>query len=328
MGVDRSHASLRAYREPMGLREIVDAAMEMTVVPSFTKLGYGARRRLFGWEDLGARRLDGEIVAVTGASSGLGLATSKQLATLGARIALLVRDVAKGERAMGELSGAGHAVVACDLTDPASVRAAAAHVRGMTEQLRALVHNAGFLTAEYGTTPGGRERTFATMVLGPHLLSRELLPVLGAGSRVIWVASGGMYTQKLDVDDVEMGPDDYRGSVAYARAKRAQVVLAKEWAGRLRDTGVAVHAMHPGWADTPGLHEGLPTFTKLIGPLLRDVDEGADTIVWLIAAEEGATSTGSFWHDRAARPTEKLPGTATSDEEQARLWNLVERLTA
>lgn len=310
------------------LRRIVDTAMEVTVVPSFTKLGYAARRRLFAWDDLSAMRLDGEVVAVTGASSGLGLATARQLAGMGARIVLLVRDVAKGSAAALDLAGDGHLVVACDLTVPASIRRAASEIRGATDRLRALVHNAGFLTAEYGTTADGRERTFATMVLGPHLLTRELLPVLGPGSRVIWVASGGMYTQKLDVDDVEMGPEDYRGSVAYARAKRAQVVLTKEWAGRLRDRGIAVHAMHPGWADTPGLHEGLPTFTKLIGPLLRDVDEGADTVVWLVAADEPARTTGLFWHDRRPRATEKIPGTGTEDAEQGRLWTFVEGLTA
>ena len=267
-------------------------------------------------------------MAITGASSGLGLATAERLSSMGARILLLVRDVAKGERAMQGLAGEGHAVVRCDLTDPVSVREAAGQVRSLAPELHALVHNAGFLTATYGATPEGRERTFATMVLGPHLLTRELLPALGAGSRVIWVASGGMYTQKLDVDDVEMGPDDYRGSVAYARAKRAQVVLTKEWAGRLRDRGIAVHAMHPGWADTPGLHEGLPTFTKLIGPLLRDVDEGADTVVWLVAADEPARTTGLFWHDRRPRATEKIPGTGTDDAEQGRLWTFVEGLTA
>ncbi len=316
-----------AYRGSV-LRKIVDTAMEITVVPSFTKLGYAARRRLFAWEDLSAVHLDGEVVAITGASSGLGFATARRLAGMGARIVLLVRDEAKGTVAVQDLAGDGHLVVTCDLVDPGSVRAAAGEVRQATDRLRALVHNAGFLTAEYGTTPDGRERTFATMVLGPHLLTRELLPVLGAGSRVIWVASGGMYTQKLDVDDVEMGPDDYRGSVAYARAKRAQVVLTKEWAGRLRDRGIAVHAMHPGWADTPGLHEGLPTFTKLIGPLLRDVDEGADTVVWLVAADEPARTTGLFWHDRRPRATEKIPGTGTDDAEQGRLWTFVEGLTA
>lgn len=312
----------------MGLRGIVDDVIEIAVVPSFTKLGYAARRRLFGWEDLDAIRLEGDAVAITGASSGLGLAAAGRLAAMGARILLLVRDVEKGQRAMAGFAGQGHRVVACDLTDPASVRTAAAEVRALSPALRAVVHNAGFLTDEYGATAEGRERTFATMVLGPHLLTRELLPALGTGSRVVWVASGGMYTQKLDVDDVEMGPEDYRGSVAYARAKRAQVVLASGWAERLRDRGVAVHAMHPGWADTPGLHEGLPTFTKVIGPLLRDVEQGADTVVWLVAADEGATTTGLFWHDRRPRPTEKIPGTGTAPEEGARLWALVEGLTA
>jgi NAD(P)-dependent dehydrogenase (short-subunit alcohol dehydrogenase family) len=137
-----------------------------------------------------------------------------------------------------------------------------------------------------------------------------------------------MYTQALDLDTLEMGPEDYRGSVAYAKAKRAQVVLSQEWARRLRDRRIAVHAMHPGWADTPGIHEGLPTFSRLIGPVLRDETEGADTIVWLAAADEPGRVTGRFWLDRRPRPTEKLPGTATSEGDAEALWEMVEGLTA
>src|SRR6185436_5880830 len=73
-------------------------------------------------------------------------------------------------------------------------------------------------------------------------------------------------------------PDGYDGTKAYARCKRAQVVLAEEWTRDLLGTDIAVNAMHPGWADTPGLRASLPGFSRVVGPLLRTPEEGADTI--------------------------------------------------
>jgi dehydrogenase/reductase SDR family member 12 len=314
------------------LRRLVDDAMEFLVIPSFTRIGYSTRRRLYGWEPVSTHRVDGRCIAITGATSGLGLTTARTLADLGASLLLIVRNPDKGERVRTELTASGAAgsieVVECDLSDLVSVRRAATQITGRTDRIDALIHNAGFLSPTYGVTLEGHEQTFATMVLGPHLLTREVLPSLGRGSRVIWVSSGGMYARGLNVDEVESRPEGYGGAAAYAKAKRAQVVLAQEWARRLRDRRIAVHAMHPGWTDTPGIHEGLPTFSKVIGPLLRDADQGADTLVWLAAAPAAATTTGLFWHDRRARPTEKLPGTGTDERERARLWKLVEQMTS
>jgi NAD(P)-dependent dehydrogenase (short-subunit alcohol dehydrogenase family) len=179
----------------------------------------------------------------------------------------------------------------------------------------------------------GYEMTFATMVLGPFVLTNGLAPLLertaaGAGrTRVINVASGGMYLQGLHLDDLEMERERYHGSVAYSRAKRAQVVLTGLWARRWRDLGIVVHAMHPGWADTPGLEEGLPRFRRLIRARLRTPEEGADTIVWLAASDEAVRSTGRFWLDRRPRPTETIPGTAVDADQARRLWEACERLT-
>jgi NAD(P)-dependent dehydrogenase (short-subunit alcohol dehydrogenase family) len=111
--------------------------------------------------------------------------------------------------------------------------------------------------------------------------------------------------------------------VAYARAKRAQVTLAELWAERLAPAGVAVHAMHPGWADTPGVERSLPTFRKVLGPLLRTAAEGADTLVWL-AVDPAAVAgpSGRFWLDRRPRPVHRLAATRRADTpaERARLW--------
>jgi NAD(P)-dependent dehydrogenase (short-subunit alcohol dehydrogenase family) len=145
---------------------------------------------------------------------------------------------------------------------------------------------------------------------------------------VINVSSGGMYTQGLHLDDLQMETGPYRGSVAYARAKRAQVVLTERWARRWRDRGIVVHAMHPGWADTPGIAAGLPRFGALIGSRLRSPDEGADTIVWLAASPEAIRSTGRFWLDRRPRSIVRLPGTAVTAPDAERLWDACVRLTA
>ena len=145
---------------------------------------------------------------------------------------------------------------------------------------------------------------------------------------IVTVSSGGMYTQRFDLDHLVVGPDGYRGTTAYARAKRAQVVLSHEWARRWGGDGVASYAMHPGWVDTPGLHSGLPGFTRL-GPLLRDPAQGADTAVWLAAGgarepgDGGAPRLEGFFLDRRPRSEYHVPWTRTgvgSAEEGARLW--------
>ena len=138
--------------------------------------------------------------------------------------------------------------------------------------------------ADYRTAADGTELTLSTHVVAPFRLSLLLSPLLFATPLpvIVTVSSGGMYTQRFDLDDLELTPDDYRGVTAYARAKRAQVVLAHEWDRRWRPEGVASYAMHPGWVRTPGLTASLPAIARL-GPLLRTPCEGADTAAWLVA---------------------------------------------
>ena len=116
--------------------------------------------------------------------------------------------------------------------------------------------------------------------------------------------------------------------MAYARAKRAQVVLTRLWARGLRGTNVVAHAVHPGWADTPGIAASLPRFRRVMGPFLRTPEQGADTIVWLAAAPEPARSSGLLWLDRRPRPFDRLPGTRVSAEEASGLWEACVRMTA
>jgi dehydrogenase/reductase SDR family protein 12 len=315
--------------EVLDVKRMVDGAMEFAVVPSFTEVGYRARRRLFDWQELADLRMDGRVVVLTGATSGLGLATARLLAGMGARMRLVVRDRGKGERLAEELGGEA-AVVVADLSDLVSVRGAVDELIRTEERIDVLINNAGALLPGRQRTADGHEMTFATMVLGPFVLTNGLVPLLERSDRgrVINVASGGMYLERLHLDDLMMEREPYRGSVAYARAKRAQVLLTQDWAAQLRDRGIVVHAMHPGWADTPGVEASLPTFRRILGPFLRTPEQGADTIVWLAASDAAAGSTGRFWLDRSPRPIDRLPWTRASAEEREALWAACERLTS
>jgi hypothetical protein len=120
----------------------------------------------------------------------------------------------------------------------------------------------------------------------------------------------GRHVREADaVDDLRSEPGDYDGAAVYARTKRAEVIFTELWAERLAGTGIFVHSMHPGWADTPGLASSLPGFHRLAKPLLRTPEQGADTIVFLGAAGEPARSSGLLWHDRRPRPTHRVAWT-------------------
>jgi dehydrogenase/reductase SDR family member 12 len=311
---------------------LIDRILDISVVGGYTKAGYRIRQRAWNTADLTA--MDGKLVLVTGGTSGLGRAAAEGFARLGASVRMLARDPRRGERARAEivaLSGNSDVEVGlCDLSDLAAVRRFAERFREHESRLDVLVNNAGALTGERTLSADGIELTFATNVLGPFLLTEMLTGLLrrSAPARIINVSSGGMYTQRLHVDDLQMAGERFDGPVAYARTKRIEVILTELWAERLENTGVVVHAMHPGWADTPGLAASLPRFYRLTRQLLRTPQEGADTIVWLGASSEPARSSGEFWHDRRRRPTHRVPWTRESAQERERLWAECERLSA
>jgi dehydrogenase/reductase SDR family member 12 len=311
------------------LNDIVDSVIEFPVVPSFTKIGYAMRSRLDDWTDLDDYDLTGRTYVVTGSTSGLGRVTARQLAALGAHVVVNGRrpDTTKqvADEIMSATGSTEVSIVAADMGELDQVRAMAADLTARFERIDGLLQNAGALSGERRENSTGTEATIASQVVGPFLLTSLLLDALRAAApgRVITMSSGGMYTAGLTVAQLEMSTADYGGSEQYARAKRAQVTLNEMWAQRVPADEVTFHALHPGWADTPGVEASLPTFRKVVGPLLRSSEQGADTMIWLAADDLPAASTGRFWHDRRTRSIHKIGTTRRTDTSQRRadLWN-------
>lgn len=312
------------------MHQALDKALDWTVLPGYTSLGYALRRR--SWEELTPGSLAGRSVLVTGASSGIGTAACARLASLGANVHMLVRDESRGEAARRTIPAPARERVEielCDVSDLDAVREFAAGFATRVPELHGLVHNAGVLLQRRERSRQGFELTLATHVLGPLLLTELLMPALrkGAPSQVVFVASGGAYTARLHADDPELEDEEFDGPRFYAHAKRIQLILARELAERERGSGVGFAAEHPGWADTPGLERSLPRFHRLLRPILRDAEAGADTIVWLLVhPEASAAHPGALWHDRQPRSAHRLPGTRESAAERERLWRELEQL--
>jgi NAD(P)-dependent dehydrogenase (short-subunit alcohol dehydrogenase family) len=310
---------------------LLDTVLDRSVLAGYTNVGYRVRKALRSSDDLPS--MDGKAVLVTGATSGLGLAAAEGFARLGAGVRLLARNEQRGEQARAQIvERSGNRDVRLylgDLSDLRSLRACAEQFIAQEPRLDVLVNNAGVLSGERTLSVDGIELTFATNVLGPFALTSWLVGLLekSAPARIINVSSGGMYTQRIDAHDLQSEQKDFDGPSAYARSKRAEVILTELWAERLQGTGVVVHSMHPGWVDTPGVESSLPKFYAVTKPLLRTPEEGADTILWLGAAAEPGRSSGRFWHDRRQRPTHRVPWTRETAADRERLWAECERLS-
>jgi len=319
------------YIGHMQFSDIVDSVIEAPIVTSFTNLGYLARKRVDDWTPLDSYDLTGKVVLVTGATSGIGKAAATQLAANGATVVIVGRDATRNEEAVADIvasSGSDRvSQIPCDTGHYDEVRALADRVLAEHDRLDVLIHNAGALSAERHDAPDGTEQTVASQVVGPFLLTSLLLERLAdsAPSRVITMSSGGMYAAGVAVASLQMPAAEYSGTQQYARAKRAQVTLNEMWAERFGDRGISFQALHPGWADTPGVEGALPGFRTVMGPLLRSAEQGADTLVWLACDDEPLQCNGSFWLDRRVRSIHKLPTTRKTDTPERRelLWRWV-----
>ena len=326
--MDAARNHLCSHPVAVSVRRAVSSFLDATVVGGYSRIGWEVRSRLSSFgrpEDMDLR---GRTIVVTGPTSGLGRETARMLASAGADLVLVGRDRGRTQDASDECAALGDGnvrTVLADMADLGSVASAVQEMRAYGARIDCVVHNAGALLKERTESPQGHEMTLAAHVLGPHLMTRMLVDDLAANQgRVVTVSSGGMYAAALPSSPARADKaNDLRGwdgTRQYALAKRMQVTLNEMWAAERPDVWFA--AMHPGWADTPGVKSSLPGFRAVTAPLLRTARQGADTIAWLAGIAEPGGRSGRFWCDREERSIHRLPSTRTSDtpENRAQLW--------
>ena len=235
----------------------------------------------------------GKTVLVTGATSGIGLHASIDLARQGARVVIVGRDPARSDAALAAVraqSGSTDvSLLRCDFSSQAAVRRLAAEYRATQDRLDVLINNAGGVQKARRMTTDGIEMTFAVNHLGGFLLTNLLLDLIvrSAPARIITVSSVGHRQGTLDFDDLGF-EQDYSIMRAYSRSKLANVLFANALAQRLAGTGVTSNSLHPGAVDTP-IWSGAPLWSKPFIQLAR---------LFFISAEQG----GSYLVALATRP--------------------------
>ena len=276
---------------------------------------------------------DRKTALVTGANSGMGLATSRALAQKGYRVILLCRNEARGAAALEAVREAAPEPEAvelelCDLASLESIKDCCARLHKRLSSLDVLVNNAGVIVTKRRETKEGFELQLGVNHLGHFLLTGLLLDLVKAArGRVVVVASGAHKAGAIHWDDLQL-KEGYSTITSYGQAKLANVLFTRELARRLAGSGVTVNCCHPGAVATDMGVDRETGFGRLVTSLLRlfflTPEEGADTAVYLAASPEVEGISGQYFYRRKPAP---ISARARDDEAAARLWGLSERLT-
>ncbi|TKS67753.1 Dehydrogenase/reductase SDR family member 12 [Collichthys lucidus] len=262
--------------------------------------GFEAAAKHFAPADLDVN-LSGRSFVITGANSGIGKATAQEIANRGGTVHMVCRNKGRAEAARDEI----------------------------VERSKNEINNAGCMVNQRELTDEGLEKNFATNTLGTYILTTALIPALkkAEDSRVVTVSSGGMLTQKLNVDDLQFEKGTFDGTAAYAQNKRQQVILTERWASQHKD--IHFSSMHPGWADTPAVQTSMPSFHAKMQSKLRTEAMGADTAVWLaVSAAATKQPSGLFFQDRKAVATHlPLASSRSTSQEEEKLLTALEEFT-
>ena len=274
----------------------------------------------------------GRVCVVTGASSGIGRATALGLAGMGATLALVCRDRARGEETVAEVTArtANRAVALHlgDLSSQAAIRRLAAELLARYPAIHVLINNAGVVNLRYSTTADGIETVFAVNHLAYFLLTSLLLDRLrrSAPARIVNVASEAHKFGRLDFDDLG-NQRRYRGMRVYGQSKLANILFTYELARRLEGSGVTANSVHPGAVGTRlGQNNGrmATLLTKVLRPFFRTPEQGAATSLHVASSPALEGISGKYFLScREARSSR-----VSYDRDVARrLWDVSARMT-
>ncbi|MBK24639.1 MAG: hypothetical protein CME70_11645 [Halobacteriovorax sp.] len=300
--------SIKVFYEGFMWNKILDAS----IYYSFDKSGYLRHEKFFDEE---YQFRDGAKAIITGGTSGIGQAASLELAKQGVHVFITGRNQEKGEAAAQEHEKLSF--LSWDMANWDELKT----VVDKLEPLDYVVLNAGGMPEKFTKNKNGVELQFASQLFGHYFLVEKLKEEgkLKENARIVWVTSGGMYLAKLDLETIFENPK-YDKVATYANVKRAQVTLLPYFKNMFPNQKVM--AMHPGWAETPGVSSAIPEFDKKMKGRLRTPLQGADTILWLLGTHKDIDS-GGLYFDRKKVKTHFFWFTKASEKLQMKL---IERL--
>ena len=273
-----------------------------------------------------------KVCIVTGSNSGIGKETALALAEMGATVVMVVRNKESGEEARSEIieetGNSSVDLMICDLSSMESIRSFVAEFKNKYNRLDVLLNNAGAVISKRELTVDGFERTFAVNYLAAFLLTHELQSLLKASapSRVINLSSGLQKYAKLNLDDLQ-SESSYKSRNVYGRAKLMVIMYTYELARRLKDTGVAVNVVLPGFVATNlGRSSGSFASRVMFGmmkPFQLSPKEGAETSVYVASSTDVEGVTGKCFDKKVETETIEI---SYDVELQNQLWDATTNL--
>ena len=276
--------------------------------------------------------MDDQVVIVTGSNSGIGKATAKALAGMGATVVMAVRNMERGEIVQEEIveetGNESVSVMVCDLASRDSIKRFSDEFRSRHDRLDVLINNAGAVFAKRRLSVDGIESSMAVNYIGPFLLTRELLPLLEASapSRIVNVSSGLSGNAEFDFDDLQR-ETGYKGMQAYAGSKLMLTTYTLELARRLEGTGVTANVVEPGFVATNlGRNSGSllnSVMFTLVRPMQITPEKAAENTVYAATSPDLEGVTGKVFSKKQEKET---PPITHDGEARRRLWEEALRL--
>lgn len=274
-----------------------------------------------------------KIAMVTGANSGMGLATSMELARAGMHVVMVCRSETRGKEALAKVrenAGSGSAeLMLCDLGSLADIRRFAAEFNARGEALDVLVNNAGVVSLKRELTKDGFESMIGINHLGHYLLTMLLLDRMKESeqARIVVVASGAYKAGRIRFEDPHFSKG-FNVASGYAQSKLANILFAQSLAKRLAGTAVTVNSLHPGAVATSiGVNRDTG-FGKSVHALLRPFfltpEQGSETALYLALSPEVAGVSGRYYYKKRMQ---RLSGKAADEEAAERLWKWSAQVT-
>jgi NAD(P)-dependent dehydrogenase (short-subunit alcohol dehydrogenase family) len=275
--------------------------------------------------------IQGKVIVITGATSGIGQVAAERLAGMGARLVLVARDKVRGQAMLARLRergpGLSHSIHYADLSRLVEMKRVAGEIAAAETRIDVLINNAGALFGSRQVTEDGLERTFAVNHMAYVVLTHGLRDrlIASAPARVVNTSSNAHTRARLDFDDLQSA-QRYRGFKVYGRSKLCNILYTRELARRWAGTGITANSLHPGFVATRFGDESGSLFSyvvRMAKMFAISPEKGSDTIVYLASSPEVARVSGAYFYKcRPATPSKE----AQDDAAARRLWQESARL--